>query len=76
MTGRAATFRECGCQAVSTDSQQVDGSDYVSPLGRLCLAAFLRGGGKAPIPSDRPPCEEQEASPGLESDTQSRSVEG
>ena len=55
----AAGLRECGCQAVSTDRQQVDvsdgqsGSDYVSPSGRLCLAAFLGGGGNVPIPPDR-----------------------
>ena len=55
----AAGLRECGCQAVSTDSQQADvsdsqsGSDYVSPSSHLCLAAFLMGGGKAPIPPDR-----------------------
>lgn len=55
----AAGLRECGCQAVSTDRQQVDvsdgqsESDYVSPSGRLCLTAFLRGGGKVSIPPDQ-----------------------
>ena len=55
----AAGLREPGCQAVSTDHQQVDVSDgqsgahCVYPSGRLCLSAFLRGGGKVPIPLDQ-----------------------
>ena len=55
----ATGLPECGCQAVSTDGQQVDvsdgqsRSDYVATSGHLCLTAFLRDGGKAPIPPDR-----------------------
>ena len=55
----ATGLRECGCQAVSTDRQQVDvsdgqsRSDYVAPSGHLCFPAFLRDGGKAPIPPDQ-----------------------
>ena len=61
---------------MSTESQQVDGSDYVSPLGHLCFAAFLGVEGMPLFRQIGPPCEEQEASADLESDTQSHPVEG
>lgn len=42
----------------------------------ISASLLLRGGGKVSIPRIRPPCEEQEASSGLEPDTQSRPVGG